>query len=233
MLFYADDGPVLLDIGPGALRQLSRVGVPFHKVKRIFTTHFHPDHMADLVHFLFATRNPTVLSKRDPFVITGPLGLKNLLGALQEAFEHWLDIPQEIMTLDELSVERPERRQFPSFQLISQPSKHTLHSVAYRIELLSGKSFVYSGDTGFCSEIVELARDAELLLLECAFPEGKSAEGHLTPSEAGRIGTLAQVGRLALLHLYPETLKTDVARECRKTYGGELILGSDLLHLSI
>jgi len=41
------------------------------------------------------------------------------------------------------------------------------------------------------------------------------------------------VGRLVLLHLYPETLRTDVAGECRETYGGELILGSDLLHLSV
>jgi len=233
LLFYSDEGPILLDIGPGSLRQLSRVGVPFDKVNRIFTTHFHPDHTADLVHFLFATRNPSVLNTRGPFVIAGPQGLKDLLGMLRRAFAHWLDIPSEIMTVDELSIEKQDRRHYPSFQLISQPLKHTPHSVAYRIELLSGKSFVYSGDTGFCSEIVELALGTELLVLECAFPEGQSAEGHLTPSEAGRIGTLAKVGRLVLLHLYPETLKTDVVGECRKTYGGELILGSDLLHLSI
>jgi ribonuclease BN (tRNA processing enzyme) len=233
LLFYAEEGPMLMDIGPGSLRQLARVGVPFEKVKRILTTHFHPDHTADLVHFLFATRNPSVLNQRAPFVITGPQGLKDLLGMLQRAFEHWLDIPSEIMTVDELSIEKPDRRSFPSFRLISQPLKHTPRSVAYRIELPSGKSFVYSGDTGYCSEIIELARGTELLALECAFPEGHRAEGHLTPSEAGRIGTLAKVGRLVLLHLYPETLKTDVVGECRKTYGGELILGSDLLHLSI
>jgi ribonuclease BN (tRNA processing enzyme) len=233
LLFYADEGPILLDIGPGSLRQLSRVGIPFEKVNRIFATHFHPDHIADLVHFLFATRNPSVLDKRAPFVITGPQGLKDLLGMLQRAFGHWLDISSDIMTVDELSIEKPDRRHFSSFQVISQPLKHTPHSVAYRFELLSGKSFVYSGDTGFCSEIIELARGAELLVLECAFPEGRRAEGHLTPSEAGQIGTSAKVGRLLLLHFYPETLKTDIAAECRRTYQGELILGSDLLHLSI
>ena len=233
LLFYADEGPILFDLGPGSLRQMSRVGVPFEKVNQIFTTHFHPDHTADLVHFLFATRNPSVLRKREPFVIAGPQGLKDLLGMLQRAFRHWLDISSEIMTVDELSIEKPDRRHFSSFQLISRPLKHTPHSVAYRIELLSGRSFVYSGDTGLCPEIIELARGAELLLLECAFPEGQAAEGHLTPSEAGRIGTLAKIGKLVLLHLYPETLRTDVAGECRKTYGGELVLGSDLLHLCV
>jgi ribonuclease BN (tRNA processing enzyme) len=233
LLFYADEGPILLDIGPGSLRQLSRVGIPFDKVNRILTTHFHPDHVADLVHFLFATRNPSVLSNRAPFVITGPEGLKDLLEMLQEAFGHWLDIPSKLMAVDELSIEKPDRRDFPSFRLISQPLKHTPRSLAYRIELLSGKSFAYSGDTGFCPEIIELARGAELLVLECAFPEGQGAEGHLTPSEAGQIGTLAKVGRLLLLHFYPETLKTNVVGECRRTFQGELILGSDLLHLSI
>ena len=233
LLFYSDEGPVLLDLGPGSLRQLSRVGISFEKVNQIFITHFHPDHVADLVHFLFATRNPSVLKKKERFVVAGPQGLKELLEMIQRAFGHWLDIPSEIMSVDELSVEKPDRRHFSSFQVISQPLKHTPHSVAYRFELLSGKCFVYSGDTGFCSEIVELARGAELLVLECALPEGQGAEGHLTPSEAGLIGTLAKVGRLLLLHFYPETLRTDVAGECRRTYQGELILGSDLLHLSI
>ena len=233
LLFYSDEGPSLFDLGPGALRQLPRVGIQFDNVTRIFITHFHPDHVADLVHFLFASRNPSVLYGRAPFVIAGPQGLKDLLRRMQNVFQDWLDIPSGIMAVDELSAERPDRRGFPSFELISQPLKHTRHSIAYRVELLSGKSFVYSGDTGCCSEIIELARGADLLVLECAFPEGHAAEGHLTPSEAGRIGTLAGVGRLVLLHSYPETLKTDVAGACRKSYGGELILGSDLLHLSI
>ncbi len=233
LLFYADEGPVLLDLGPGSLRQLCRVGVPFEKVNQIFISHFHPDHAGDLVHLLFATRNPSVLRNREPFVILGPQGLRDFLRKLQKAFGHWLDISAEIMIVDELSLEKQDRRKFPSFEVVSQPLKHTANSLAYRIELSSGKSFVHSGDTGFCSEIIEIARGADLLILECAFPEDQGGEGHLTPSEAGQIGALAKVRKLVLLHFYPETLKTDVAGECRKTYGGELILGRDLLHLSV
>ena len=59
--------PILFDIGPGTLRELSRVGIPFHRIAMIFVTHFHPDHTADLVHLFFATRNPSILEEREPF----------------------------------------------------------------------------------------------------------------------------------------------------------------------
>jgi ribonuclease BN (tRNA processing enzyme) len=233
LFFYSGEGPVLLDMGPGALRQLSRIGIPHENLKKIFITHFHPDHSADLIHFLFATRNPSVLKKRKPFVILGPQGLKNFIERSQHAFGNWLKLPSEIMGLDELDIAKPDRRKYPSFQLFSQPLNHTPNSLAYRIELSSGKSFTYSGDTGFCREIVELARGTDLLILECSFPEGEETVGHLTPSQAGRIAQLALVGRLVLLHFYPEALRSDVAMECRKAYQGDLTLGADFLHLSI
>ena len=52
------DNPVLFDMGPGTLRQLARIGINHDKIEQIFISHFHPDHTADLIHFLFATRNP-------------------------------------------------------------------------------------------------------------------------------------------------------------------------------
>ncbi|MBW1798645.1 MAG: MBL fold metallo-hydrolase, partial [Deltaproteobacteria bacterium] len=110
---------------------------------------------------------------------------------------------------------------------------HTPESLAYRVEDQHGKNVVYSGDTGFCEELVDLAKGADLLILESSFPDGEEVEGHLTPSQAGRIATLANVNRLVLIHFYPECLSTDITAQCRKSYGGELTLGSDLLHLRI
>ena len=94
-------------------------------------------------------------------------------------------------------------------------------------------SLVYSGDTGFCDEIVSLADGTDLLILECSFPDDMKIEGHLTPSQAGRIASLAGVKKLLLTHFYSECLATDITTQCRKTYGGELVLARDLLHLDI
>ena len=57
---------VLLDAGPGTLRQLSRLGVTFLTLDRLFLTHFHPDHCLDLVSILFAMRLPAATIPSHP-----------------------------------------------------------------------------------------------------------------------------------------------------------------------
>ena len=49
---------ILLDCGNGTTWKLGMVGVDYLKVDHIFITHFHPDHTADLIPFLFATKYP-------------------------------------------------------------------------------------------------------------------------------------------------------------------------------
>jgi ribonuclease BN (tRNA processing enzyme) len=232
-VLLADKRPVLFDMGPGTLRQLARVGIPYNQIGHIFITHFHPDHTADLVHFLFATRHPSNLERREPFVITGPRGFKNFHRELERLYGEWLNIPLEIMKIEEMATERKDRREYQAFNILSQPTKHTTPSIAYRVELPSGKSLVYSGDTGFCSEIIDLAMGSDLLMLECAMPDSKEMEGHLTPSLAGQIATSAGVRKLLLVHFYPEVLETNITAECRRAYAGELILGRDLLHVKV
>ena len=224
---------VLFDTGPGTLRQLSRIGINHDQIDQIFISHFHPDHTADLIHFLFATRHPPTLMNRKPFIITAPSGFVDFLSALQKAYGNWLNIPPDIMEIEELDTAKPEKRNYEKFHVMSQPVRHKPYSLAYRITGQSGERFVYSGDTGFCDEIVNLARDSDLLMLECSFPEGEEREGHLTPALAGRIATLAGVSKLLLIHFYPEVLATNLTKDCRKTYTGELILGRDLLHVSL
>jgi ribonuclease BN (tRNA processing enzyme) len=92
---------------------------------------------------------------------------------------------------------------------------------------------VYSGDTEPCDEVVRLARGANLLILEASFPDSQEIKGHLTPSQAGRIASLAGVERLILTHFYPECLATDIAAQCRKTYGGLLTLATDFLRIRL
>ena len=222
---------ILLDIGPGTLRQLARIGLNHEGIERIFLTHFHPDHTADLVHFLFATKNPSTVRSRAPFSINGARGLTGFIARLQAAYGQWLTPPPGIMTLEEFNVGETTERDYPEFRLIAGPTDHTPASLAYRLENRSGKSIVYSGDTGYCDTIIELARGADLLVLEASFPDGKEVVGHLTPSQAGRIAALAGVELLMLIHFYPECLESDITEQCRRHYRGELILGSDLLEI--
>jgi ribonuclease BN (tRNA processing enzyme) len=137
------------------------------------------------------------------------------------------------MAIEELEIGKATIRDYGNFKITTCPTRHTSHSLAYGMETITGKRVVYSGDTGFCNEIVDLADGADLLILECSFPDGMEVEGHLTPSQAGKIAEMANAKTLVLTHFYPECLKTDIESQCRKSFSGNLILGEDLLEISI
>jgi ribonuclease BN (tRNA processing enzyme) len=90
-----------------------------------------------------------------------------------------------------------------------------------------------SGDTGYCQNIIDLAFEVDLLVLECSFPDGKKVEGHLTPSLAGRIALESRCKKLLLTHLYPVCDQFDIQRECEQVYKGKIILAEDLLKVKI
>ncbi len=230
---FIDDRFLLLDIGPGTLRQLAIAGLSFEDIDYICISHFHPDHTADLIHFIFATRHPPVLKQRNPFAIIGPKGLDRFIRQLKQLYGTWLDLPAHLMRVDELSTTEKDGRVFQGFSIRSAPVVHTPQSIGLRVEDRSGKAIVYSGDTGYCEEMVDLARDADLLILESSFPDEKEIKGHLTPSRAGDIATRSGAKKLLLTHFYPECLNVDIEAQCRKTYQGELILATDLMSLSV
>jgi ribonuclease BN (tRNA processing enzyme) len=173
------------------------------------------------------------MATRKPFLLSGARGFAEFLKKLQKSYGKWLSLPDPLVRVDELEITKPDRRDFKGFTIFSHPLQHTPNSLAYRVEESSGASFVYSGDTGYCEELVDFAMYADLLILECSFPEKNRVDNHLTPALAGRIAARAKARKLLLVHLYPEVLGTDIPGQCRRSYDGELIIGRDLLHLEI
>ncbi len=230
---FIHDQPILFDMGPGTLRRMARMGLGPERIETVFFTHFHPDHTADLIHFLFACRNPEIMKKRTPFSIYGPSGLNNFINALQTAYPEWLDFPEELMKVFELPCTESPWYHQPHYRIRTAPAEHTHQSLAYRLEDGHGRSVVISGDTGFSDAIIRLAKGADLLILEAALPDHQPMKGHLTPSSAGKMAHLAEVKRLVLTHFYPACLTTDIASQCRKTWPGELTLAEDGLQIRV
>lgn len=97
------------------------------------------------------------------------------------------------------------------------------------------KSIVYSGDTDFNTEIIELARDADVLILECSFPARNKIAGHLTPKEAAEIAKQSNCRQLILTHFYPpyDELFDEVKKVVPQIYSGKFKLARDFLKLQI
>ena len=224
---------LLLDIGPGTIRQLAIAGLRHEEIDYIYISHFHPDHTADLIHFIFATRYPPVLATRKPFTIIAPDGFIHFLILLKKPYKNWLDLPEGLMNIVELKTDKEDEKGFENFAITTVPVTHTPESLCIKIEDNSGKTVVYSGDTGYDEEIVRLAKDTDLLILESSFPDGQEIPGHLTPSQAGDLATRSGAKRLLLTHFYPEAFVSDLENQCRQKYKGELVLATDLMSLSV
>ena len=63
---------------------------------------------------------------------------------------------------------------------------HPVDAFALKVTV-DGRTIVYSGDTGACPELTELAADADLLLCEASFRDGADnpPDLHMTGSDCG------------------------------------------------
>lgn len=224
ILLSLDHEHILFDTGPGSLRELLKAGYTYNDINHIFYTHFHIDHISDLAPFLFASKYPLAPRERDINII-GPQGIKEFWDRL-----HTLYGEQLIPSLYNINILTPEEFIPNGWKLKTAQLPHTEESIGYRIEK-KGKVFVYSGDTGYSKELVELGKGADALILECSFP--KKVEGHLCPELAGRIARECKAKLLILTHLYPVMKEEETITEIGKEFGGRFIVARDGMRVEI
>ncbi len=72
--------------------------------------------------------------------------------------------------------------------------------MSFRKAIILGSNGWY--DTGYCSGAVDLARNADLLFTECAYPPGirRPEWPHLNPETAAKIASEAGAKELVLVH---------------------------------
>lgn len=228
ILVMAAGRRILVDSGSGTLRALRMQGVTYLDIDVICYSHFHCDHISELAPILFAMRNMTV-PRQKALTLIGPPGFESYYHSLVSLYAPTLDPAGYRVQIEEIGegvLTRPEA----TYRVL--PVSHSASSIGYRLES-GGRSFAYSGDTAYCDNLVTLGRDADLLVLECSFPDEREAEGHLTPRLAGAIARRAGCGRLLLTHFYPLCDGFDILGQCRKVYPGEIIIASDGMRLDI
>ena len=99
--------------------------------------------------------------------------------------------------------------------------KFLLHSdpcLGYRINL-EGKTIAYCTDTGICDNSLELSKDADILIHECASKPGQYYEKwpHTNPQEAAELAIRANVKQLVLFHFDAELYKSIEERKEAET----------------
>ena len=204
-LLRQDSTAVLVDCGSGIAGRIP-AHVPVNRLQGVAISHLHPDHYFDLVPLYYMLKfgepRSSDLSPRLP-VFLPPGGrefmrrLGELIAAKSAMLEDVFDIREYVadceIPIGDLSF---------TFHHV----QHYVLSHAMRVQGQSGATLVFSSDVGPCAQLVEIAREADLLMCESALLDGAQDEhdparrGHMSAAEAGQAARDAGARRLLITH---------------------------------
>jgi ribonuclease BN (tRNA processing enzyme) len=198
-LIRADRHDIILDAGIGFYKVDRSIPAGEEKPATLLLSHFHLDHIYGL-HMLVKGRFPHGLT------ICGPAGARQVIDTIVNS-PYTVSL-QRLPYATEV-LELPAEAGPLPFVLEAKPLLHSGVTLGFRIHI-DGKTIAYCPDTGYCENAVELGRNADILITECAYKSGESDESwpHLNPETAARIAVEAGAKKLLLTHFAAGTYLT-------------------------
>ncbi len=223
-LVEADDAAgrtwrVVLDLGSGALGPLQRHLDPT-RLDAVLLSHLHADHCLDLCGLYVMLRHGPGAPRVGPLPVTGPAGTA---ARMARAY----DLAPEPGMRPELSFAawtHAEPVRIGPLTVTPWRVEHPVEAYGLRVEH-DGRVLAFTGDTDACDALRPLCRDAELVLADSAFVDGRDAARgvHLSGRRAAEAVVAAGgVGRLVLTHLPPWNDPQVCLAQARAVWDGPL-----------
>lgn len=224
------------DFGRGAIEQLMKVGVHVNQLDALFITHWHGDHVNDLVTLLHITTAPPGdygiwPIRKKPLKIYGPKGTLDNLKMIVKIIRYG-DKPLDNIEVKEISEDEIEEKDWTVF---SYPTIHNegTKPLCYRLEAES-KIFAYSGDSVESDGLAKCIKNADLAIVEAGWPDEVKPKTHLTGSRAGKIAAENGIKKLVITHMAPYYMqKFNPKKDAEKYFKNEVIVAKDLLEIKI
>jgi ribonuclease BN (tRNA processing enzyme) len=245
---------LVVDCGNGVARQLARAHVALPRLSRIFVTHNHSDHIADvgaLIELAWSSGLNT------PVTVHGPPPIGQIVHDQLAAFAY--DIAGRIreegrvplaplVHVDERAAPGVVLREADVTVTSALVDHETIRpAFAWRFDT-PARSIVISGDTRYSDDLVKLASGADLLIHEAIYApaidqmggEGASTlrdhlrRSHTVTEDVGLVAARAGVKKLVLSHLVPAdpAITDDMwLAGVRRNFAGEAVVGRDLMEV--
>lgn len=208
---------ILFDCGHGIVQRLLEVGVRHHQVQHIVLSHFHPDHISDLIPLLqagaWSQRDP----RKDDLHIYGPVGVQKLIDGLKQVFgASSFQQPTYQVIVHEISAE-----QFAigthQLEFLSLPPAGN-HGLRFNWH---GKRYAITGDSYFHEEEIAFLTNVDLAIID---------SGHIADREIVELAVASQAKQIICSHLYRDIDATRLQVEAEiGGYTGTIQVGYDLL----
>lgn len=195
---------VLLDTGSGTLRQLIKGGYSVWNISKIFYSHLHIDHLADLLPVLFTRKYTQPNREEGKLSLFGHNDLQKIIAGFENLFSQWIihdKYPYHCNCI------KPGKYNYDSFGLEVFKGNHAEQSLMYRFEDSTGKTLLYTGDTDLSDELYKAANGVDILLTELSSTNEEFTHGHLSPSKISQLLDKCKPKVTILSHLSPETEK--------------------------
>lgn len=228
-LVEAGGSRIVLDLGNGTFGTLQRHCDPW-SLSAVAFSHLHPDHCSDVSSLAVWRRYhpwPPPGTARLPVLAPAEAPSRFAAGYAPSAAELADTDLSDTFAFEVLA--EGSRHAVGEVVLRAAAVDHPCESYALRVEH-AGRSLVYSGDTGPCAGLVELARGADVLLCEASWPHvwerwSSPPPGlHMSGQQAGEHASAAGVGRLLLTHVPVWTDAQALLLEAKSAFDGPVEL---------
>ncbi|MGD2132435.1 MAG: MBL fold metallo-hydrolase [Maricaulaceae bacterium] len=214
-------GDFLIDCGASSLIAMRRLGVEPNAIRTIFITHLHGDHFGGLPFFLLDAQFYS--RRRAPLTLVGPPGFEVRLGQAMEVFFPGSATAARKFETEVLEIGPRETAEINGVSVSAVEVKHACGAPPLGLRLTcEGKTIAYSGDTEWTDALIELARGADLFVVE-ALSFDKAIPHHL--DYASVRANLDRLGakRVVLTHMGPEMLARVEEADCEAAEDGMVI----------
>jgi ribonuclease BN (tRNA processing enzyme) len=212
---------VLFDCGHGVVQRLLEAGVQHNQIEHIVLSHFHPDHVSDLVPFLqagaWSQRNP----RTSDIHIYGPTGVKKIIHGLMTVFgAQSFQQPSYAVVVHEI-VEESFTIGSQRFDFSSLPPAGN-HGLRFTWQ---GKIYALTGDSYFHSEEIAFLTDVDLAVID---------SGHIEDSDIVDLAVSSHAKQIVCSHLYREIDALQLQTlALQRGYEGAISIGTDLLSFEL
>ncbi len=208
---------LVYDFGRGIAHRLVGLGLRQDDIEHIVLSHFHPDHLSDLIPYLHAAAWSQIDPRSKDLHIYGPVGLEVQLMRLLSLFgpstlsrEHFEVHLHEIHT-DQLVIDD----RVLGFVDLPPADNHGLTFAA------GGTTVVLTGDSSFHEQEVACLQGVDLAVIDA---------GHLDDDEILELAVHSRAALIVCSHLYRELDEAELnAMASARDYEGRLIVGQDLM----